>query len=258
MFLGRGIFILLPYFFIFDKLSLFRYNIIKNDTMKNFIKNELKNWKAVEVLWIVTASAIILSLSIYWKENIIGIVSSISGILCVILTGKGKLSSYIFGMINTILYSYIAFNAKYYGEFMLNIFYYIPMNIAGFILWSRNLNNENKEVIKTKLNNKYKIIIFAFSFISIFIYGLILKKLGGSLPFVDSASTVFAVTAQILCIKRCSEQWIMWILVNILNISIWYINFSSGGDNIATLLMWSVYLVNALFMLIKWYKEANG
>ena len=64
--------------------------------MKNFIKNELKNWKAVEVLWIVTASAIILSLSIYWKENIIGIVSSISGILCVILTGKGKLSSYIF------------------------------------------------------------------------------------------------------------------------------------------------------------------
>lgn len=144
--------------------------------MKNFIKNELKNWKAAEVLWIVTASAIILSLSLYWKENIIGIVSSISGILCVILTGKGKLSSYIFGMINTILYSYIAFNAKYYGEFMLNIFYYIPMNIAGFILWSRNLNNESKEVIKTKLNNKYKIIIFALSFISIFIYGLILKN----------------------------------------------------------------------------------
>lgn len=50
----------------------------------------------------------------------------------------------------------------------------------------------------------------------------------------------------------------MWILVNILNISIWYINFSSGGGNIAALLMWSVYLVNALFMLIKWYKEANA
>ena len=122
----------------------------------------------------------------------------------------------------------------------------------------RNLNKENSEVIKTKLNNKYKIIIFALSFASIFVYGLVLKKLGGSLPFVDSASTVFAITAQILCIKRCSEQWIMWILVNILNISIWYINFSSGGDNIATLLMWSVYLVNALFMLIKWYKEANN
>ena len=226
--------------------------------IKQFIKNELQNWKLIEILWIIIACSIILSLSIYWKENVIGIVSSISGILCVILTGKGKLSSYIFGMVNTILYSYIAFNAKYYGEFMLNVFYYIPMNIAGFILWSRNLNKENSEVIKTKLNNKYKIIIFALSFASIFVYGLVLKKLGGSLPFVDSASTVFAITAQILCVKRCTEQWIMWILVNILNISIWYINFSSGGDNIATLLMWSVYLVNAVFMLIKWYKEANN
>ena len=54
-------------------------------------------------------------------------------------------------MINTILYSIIAFSAKYYGEFMLNVFYYIPMNIVGFVLWSRNMNNENQEVIKTKL-----------------------------------------------------------------------------------------------------------
>lgn len=225
--------------------------------MKKFIKNELQNWKSIEVVWIMIASGIILSLSIYWKENIIGIMSSISGILCVILTGKGKLSSYIFGMINTILYSYIAFNAKYYGEFILNVFYYIPMNIIGFILWSRNINSENKEVIKTKLNKKYKIIIFALSFISVFIYGLILKKLGGSLPFANSASTVFAVTAQILCIKRCTEQWIMWILVNILNILIWYINFSSRGENIAVLIMWSVYLINAIFMFIKWNRESN-
>ena len=42
--------------------------------IKHFIKNELQNWKAIEVLWIIIACSIILSLSIYWKENIIGIV----------------------------------------------------------------------------------------------------------------------------------------------------------------------------------------
>ena len=79
--------------------------------MNTFIKNELKNWKPLEIIWLFTACLIILSLSIYWKENLVGIISSISGILCVILTGKGKLSSYIFGMINTVLYAYIAFTA---------------------------------------------------------------------------------------------------------------------------------------------------
>lgn len=226
--------------------------------MKKFIKNEIQNWKPLEIIWLITACLIILSLSIYWKENLVGIISSLSGIVCVILTGKGKLSSYIFGMINTVLYAYIAFTATYYGEVMLNVFYYVPMNVVGFILWSRNINQNNQEVVKTQLKNKYKVLIFALSFIAVFLYGLVLKQLGGSLPFADSASTVFAVTAQILCVKRCTEQWIMWILVNILNISIWAINFSQGGDNIATLLMWSVFLINAIFMFIKWHRESKA
>lgn len=226
--------------------------------MNTFIKNELKNWKPLEIIWLFTACLIILSLSIYWKENLVGIISSISGILCVILTGKGKLSSYIFGMINTVLYAYIAFTATYYGEVMLNVFYYIPMNVVGFILWSRNINQNNQEVVKTELKNKFKFLIFTLSFVVVYIYGMVLKQLGGALPFADSASTVFAVTAQILCVKRCTEQWIMWILVNILNISIWAINFSKGGDNIATLLMWSVFLINAIFMFIKWHRESKA
>lgn len=226
--------------------------------MNKFIKNEIQNWKPLEIIWLITACLIILSLSIYWKENLVGIISSLSGIVCVILTGKGKLSSYIFGMINTVLYAYIAFTATYYGEVMLNIFYYVPMNIIGFIMWSRNINQNNQEVVKTQLKNKYKVLIFTLSFIAVFLYGLVLKQLGGALPFADSASTVFAVTAQILCVKRCTEQWIMWILVNILNISIWAINFSQGGDNIATLLMWSVFLINAIFMFIKWHRESKA
>lgn len=226
--------------------------------MNKFIKNEIQNWKPLEIIWLITACLIILSLSIYWKENLVGIISSLSGIVCVILTGKGKLSSYIFGMINTVLYAYIAFTATYYGEVMLNIFYYVPMNIIGFIMWSRNINQNNQEVVKTQLKNKYKVLIFTLSFIAVFLYGLVLKQLGGSLPFADSASTVFAVTAQILCVKRCTEQWIMWILVNILNISIWAINFSQGGDNIATLLMWRVFLINAIFMFIKWHRESKA
>lgn len=34
-------------------------------------------------------------------------------------------------------------------------------------------------------------------------------------------------------------------------------DFRNGSDNIATLLMWGVYLGNAIIMLIKWEKEAR-
>ena len=43
--------------------------------------------------------------SLYYGDNTVGIVSSLCGIYCVYLTGKGKLSSYFFGIINAALYA---------------------------------------------------------------------------------------------------------------------------------------------------------
>ena len=37
-----------------------------------------------------------------------------------VCTGKGKLSAYVFGAINTLLYAIISYKAKFYGEVMLN------------------------------------------------------------------------------------------------------------------------------------------
>lgn len=214
-------------------------------------------WKPLELIWLFIASLIILAVSIYWKDNWIGITSALTGVWCVIFTGKGKRSSFVFGMINVLCYIYIAFKAKFYGEVMLNTLYYIPMNVVGWIAWTKHLNTDTGEVKKEKLSFKWSSVLYVATFIGIVIYGYILKLLGGNLPYIDSMSTVVAIIAQILSVKRLTEQWILWIIVNIVSIIMWGISFAQGGDNIATLAMWSVYLVNAVIMYIKWYKEAK-
>ncbi len=86
---------------------------------------------------------------------------------------------------------------------------------------------------------------------------MILKMLGGNLPYIDSMSTVVSIVAQILSIKRLTEQWILWIVVDVVTVFMWAVNFMQGGETIATLAMWSVYLVNAFIMFFRWYKEAK-
>ena len=83
--------------------------------LKRFIKEEISGWKKIEVLWLFVACAIITSLSIYWQDTIMGIVSATTGVACVVLTGKGKLSAYIFGLVNCVLYAIISYNANLYG-----------------------------------------------------------------------------------------------------------------------------------------------
>ena len=62
---------------------------------------------------------------------------------------------------------------------------------------------------------------------------------------------------RILCVKRYMEQWILWIVVDVVTVFMWIAAFFNGGESVATLLMWSIYLLNAIFMFIKWYKESK-
>lgn len=87
--------------------------------------------------------------------------------------------------------------------------------------------------------------------------GLLLSRLGGNLPYVDSTSTVLSVVAQILCVRRYREQWLLWIVVNVVTVIMWIFAFWNGGESVAALLMWSIYLINAVIMYQKWSKEAK-
>ncbi len=223
----------------------------------NYLKSELLGWKKWEISWLVIACAVIVSLSIYWQDTIVGIISATSGVICVVLTGKGKLSAYIFGGINTLLYGYIAYQSQFYGEVMLNILYYFPMQFYGFYIWRKNIDNTTGEVIKRSLTPKWIGYLFAIVGISTLVYGYILTMINGNLAYVDAFSTVVSVVAMIVSIKRYSQQWLLWILVNVVTIFMWaYAFFIQGGESIATLLMWCIYLINAVIMYAKWRKEA--
>lgn len=226
--------------------------------IKEFIQEELKGWKKLEVTWLLIACAVITVLSIYWKDTLMGIISSTTGVACVVCTGKGKLSAYIFGLVNSILYAIIAYKATLYGETMLNAIYYVPMQFIGFYIWSKNMNQETHEVDKKHMKNMGRILMVLAIAAGTVVYGLLLQKMGDAMPFVDAFTTVSSVVAMVVSVKMFSEQWWIWIAIDVFTIYMWACNFMEGQENIATLLMWVVYLGNAIIMCVKWEKEIRG
>lgn len=224
--------------------------------MKKMIKNELSGWKKWEIIWLLIACSIITGLSIYWGDNLMGIISATTGVACVVCTGKGKLSAYLFGLINCVLYAIISYKAGYYGETTFNIIS-VPLQFVGFITWSKHMNAETYEVEKKHMSNQGRLLLVLVITISTIIYGSILKVIGGNMPLVDSFTTVSSMIAMIISVMMYSEQWILWILINILNIWLYIIDVINGGSTYAAILMWGVYLINAITMSIKWGKEAR-
>lgn len=234
-----------------------KYSEQKKFNVKDFFINEITGWKKAEVIWLVVSCLIITGLSIYWGDNLMGIISATTGVACVVCTGKGKLSAYIFGLVNCVLYAIISYKAKLYGETMLNAIYYVPMQFVGFYVWHKNMNEETKEVNKRRMNIVKRVVLVVSIAIATFIYGLLLKKMGDAMPYVDSFTTVSSVFAMIISVRMFAEQWWIWFAVDALSVYMWWCNFCTRSGNMATLLMWIVYWFNAIIMLIKWEKEAS-
>ena len=226
--------------------------------MKKFLRAELEGWKKWEVTWLVLACMIIAGLSIYWGDSLMGIISATTGVACVVCTGKGKLSAYIFGLVNSVLYAIISYKAALYGETMLNALYYVPMQFVGFYVWNRHMDEETGEVEKKHMTWTKRAILLAIIIAATYLYGLFLGRIGDAMPFVDSFTTVSSVIAMIISVRMFAEQWWIWVAVDVFSVYMWWCDFSRGSDNMATLLMWVVYLGNALIMLVKWEKEARG
>ena len=169
--------------------------------LKEALKREFTGWKPWQVLWMILANAVILGVSVCQGDTVLGIAASITGVTCVILCGMGKVSNYFFGTINVVLYAIVAWRAKYYGDVMLNLLYYFPTNVLGWIIWNKNIDKETNTVYKRRMTWKQDLILLAISVAGVFGYGYVLRLLGGNLPFVDSMSTVLSVIAQILMIS---------------------------------------------------------
>jgi len=64
---------------------------------------------------------------------------------------------------------------------------------------------------------------------------------------IDSFTTMSSVAAMILMVKRYREQWILWILIDVMSIVLWCYTF-----DLMMILMWATLLVNAVYGYIKW------
>ena len=238
----------------FNELIFIGKKIMNVINIKNFIAGEFSGWKKAEVLWLAFCCAAVIILSIQMGDNVTGIISAVTASLYTIIAGKGKVSCYLFGIINTILYGWISYKMRLYGEVMLNWGWYLPMMFVGFFCWNKR-KTEKQVIRKTCLSPKGRGITAGASLAGIALYTLILQMLNGRTPVLDSATTVLSVTAMILTVKRCIEQWVLWTIVNILAIVMWLQVYLENGNSAASLLMWCMALANGIIFFITWSRE---
>jgi nicotinamide mononucleotide transporter len=215
---------------------------------------KIKNWKLYEIIWLLLFSLVAILLTIVWKDTLFGFSVFITGVLCVVLAAKGNIWTYYFGMYNTFGYAYLAYNNGLFGEVGLNILFFLPMNIIGYIMWKKSMSGNVVEMRGLQKNNKILIIIICvLGSIGLgFLLSLVHVQ---NTPYVDAITNVLSVVATFLMVYRFKEQWLLYIVLNIFTIIMWSLRTINGSPEGAMMIvMWSAYLVNAIYGYYNWNK----
>lgn len=224
--------------------------------IKKFIKAELNGWKKLEIIGLFVVFSIITINAIIVKDNVIAVISAFCGILYSTIAGKGKISCYFFGIAGTCCYSWLSFTNGLWGNLILYMCYYLPMQTIGIFSWSKHLNNKY-EIEKKQLSNPKRIIHFGIAFLLSILAIYILKIVNGSNPICDGITTVLSVFGMYFTVKRCIEQWFVWMIVNGLSAIMWLNLVLHGSKTYATFIMWVVYFILSIYFYIQWKKEIN-
>ncbi|WP_263018208.1 nicotinamide riboside transporter PnuC [Natronobiforma cellulositropha] len=71
-------------------------------------------WTVFERLWLLLFCSTAVYVSLAMGGTTLELVASITGMITVVLVAKGRISNYYFGLVNTVLYAYLAYASGFY------------------------------------------------------------------------------------------------------------------------------------------------
>ncbi|HFI0484236.1 TPA: nicotinamide riboside transporter PnuC [Streptococcus suis] len=226
-------------------------------TESGIMKELFSDWKPFEVGYVAILILLQIFAYIIAPDSIIGMISGITGVLCLVYGMKGRKITFLFGIIQCLAMTYIAFISQAYGSFAMNIIYVISQPI-GWFMWGQD------EAIRS-FTKKQRRTIFIGAFFAWLIGWAVLAMLQGQLPYFDSINLVVSLIAQTLYIFKYRENWSLWIIVNIANVLYWIIltvQFMTGqteigtlGGNLSQVALQTALLFNSIYATKVWSED---
>lgn len=184
-------------------------------------------------------------------ETTLGYVSTLCGLLYIVLLIKEKTLAWIFGFFSTAILVYIFAMQKIYMHTLLN-FYYSVIAIYAYITWQKKSSNNTPVVKITEWPVRIHIFIIALIGIVTILFYKTLIVLNSNYPFIDSLVFCGSIVATFMQAKKVLSNWLYWIVLNSLTIIMLLL---AHVYSIVALML--IYLICAIIGYFNWKKTLS-
>ncbi len=172
------------------------------------------------------------------------------GLLSVWLAKKNDISVFPTGMISTSIFVYLLLKSGLVGDMLINA-YYFGMSVYGWVIWTR-VNDQKQTTPITRINQqewRYLLLLFVGSLV--FVYGVYqwFGLWNSSTAVIDTLTTAIFFSGMWLMARRKIENWIFWIVGDIISVPLYMIKGFSF-----TSLQYLIFTFIAIYGYLEWKK----
>ena len=186
-------------------------------------------------------------------DIVLELVAGAFTIASVVYSKKNNVLVFPTGMICTAIFVYLLLKWGLLGDMIINGYYFI-MSIYGWHLWTRK--KDGKTVIPisktTKKQHLISLGLFIITFVFVFIVYAAFDKFNHWSAYLDTITTALFFVAMWLMAKRKIENWIYWIIGDIITVPLYFYKgytFSS--------ILYFVLTIIAIYGYLAWKKNLN-
>ena len=176
------------------------------------------------------------------------------GIISVVYAKKQNILVYPTGVICTIITMYLMYKVSLLGHILVNLIYTI-ISFFGWWNWSRRENNDLVVKVSKFTSNdltKSLLIFFFIVFVAYFAHDFFATNFDGQIKELDILTSGIFVTAMWLMANKKLENWILWIIGNVITIPLYI-----SSDKIILSIQYVIFTILAIQAYIEWKKSLS-
>lgn len=185
--------------------------------------------------------------------NYIEITGAILGVLFLSFEIKQNWWLWPLGILTSLFYIFIFFQAKFYADMGLQV-YYVVISIYGWWYWWRGSSDSQAELPIVRLSSRLGWMLAGLTLPLFALIAFILMRFTDSpVPYWDAFTTALSITATWMLARKILEQWFLWMIVNVVSLVLYVYK-----GLYPTVVLFAFYAVLSFVGYVQWKKDFDS
>jgi len=194
-----------------------------------------------------------------YRMSLLELLATLTGLAAVWLAARSNILTWLFALVNAILFFILFYQVNLYSAMALQVFFFCNA-LYGWYNWRKSENGDKKPV--TMLIHKQRVIWLAVIILGAFALGTVMTRIHIWLPdlfperasfvYTDAMIAVMSIVASLLLAKLKLENWILWILVNLMSVAM----YTMKGVMLVSI-QYVILLVMATYGFVEWKRKVS-